>query len=147
MQLHKALYMLRQAPRAWNAKLDASLMSLGFERSLLEHAVYRRNRDKAMLIINVYVDDLIITGTNEKGTTAFNEQMHQLFDMSDLSLLSYYLGLEVKQGASMITLCQSAYAGKILDIAGLASCNACHTPMENRLKLSKVMEISTGRQD
>lgn len=63
--------------------------------------------------------------------------MHHLFDMSDLGLLCYYLGLEVKQDARAITLCQSAYAEKILEAAGMTGCNACHTPMENRLKLGK----------
>ncbi|CAM8978529.1 unnamed protein product [Rhodiola kirilowii] len=44
LKLHKALYGLRQAPRAWNTKLDRTLSSLGFERSPLEHAVYKRGR-------------------------------------------------------------------------------------------------------
>jgi hypothetical protein len=137
LRLHKALYGLWQAPRAWNAKLDASLASLGFERSPLEHAVYKRHGDKATLLVGVYVDDLIITGTDEKEIALFKKQMHQLFDMSDLGLLSYYLGLEVKQDGGTIMLCQSAYAKKILDATGMAGCNVCHTPMENRLKLSK----------
>lgn len=66
LQLRKALYGLRQASRAWNAKLDESLVSLGFERSPLEHAVYKRSNGKATLIVGVYVDDLIITGTCEE---------------------------------------------------------------------------------
>ena len=57
--------------------------------------------------------------------------------MSDLGLLSYYLGLEVTQGAQGITLRQSAYATKVLEKAGLAGCNASATPMEPKLKLLK----------
>ncbi|KAF0910082.1 hypothetical protein E2562_001318 [Oryza meyeriana var. granulata] len=49
-RLRKALYGLRQAPRAWNAKLDDSLMSLGFQRSITEHAVYTRSKDGSKLI-------------------------------------------------------------------------------------------------
>ena len=41
LRLRKALYGLRQAPRAWYAKLDVSLMSLGFKRCPMEHAVYK----------------------------------------------------------------------------------------------------------
>jgi hypothetical protein len=137
LRLRKALYGLKQAPRAWNAKLDASLASLGFHRSPLEHAVYLRNSGKATLIVGVYVDDLIITGTNNNDIAAFKDQMQQLFDMSDLGLLSYYLGIEVKQEAGTITLYQSAYVGKILEGAGMAGCNPCHTPMENKLKMNK----------
>ena len=95
LRLRKALYGLRQAPRAWNAKLDDSLQSLGFERCPQEHALYRRGNDKSFLLVGVYVDDLVITGTDMDAITSFKQQMHQLFKMSDLGLLSYYLGIEV----------------------------------------------------
>ena len=42
LRLHKALYGLRQAPRAWNAKLDATLDELGFWRCAIGHALYTR---------------------------------------------------------------------------------------------------------
>jgi hypothetical protein len=57
--------------------------------------------------------------------------------MSDLGLLPYFLGIEVNQTAAGITLCQTAYANKILERCGMQSCNPTATPMENRLKLSK----------
>jgi hypothetical protein len=137
LKLRKALYGLRQAPRAWYAKLDASLVSLGFARSPLEHAVYRCRDAESYLLVGVYVDDLIITGTDVDAITAFKQRMQQLFKMSDLALLSYYLGIEVIETKGMITLCRKGYAEKILEAAGLSNCNSCHTPMENRLKLSK----------
>lgn len=62
LRLHKALYGLRQAPRAWNHKLDASLISLGFSRCINEHGMYTRGKGDKRLIVGVYVDDLIITG-------------------------------------------------------------------------------------
>jgi hypothetical protein len=46
-KLRKALYGLHQAPRAWNAKLDDTLLSLGFKRSPSEHAVYVRWNDES----------------------------------------------------------------------------------------------------
>lgn len=137
LRLRKAFYGLRQAPRAWNAKLDTSLVSLGFTRCPLEHVVYRRGGDKDFLLIGVYVDDLIITGACTNEIKSFKSQMQQLFKISDLGLLSYYLGVEVSQSAGMITLCQASYAKKILELAGMSACNSCSTPMENRLKLSK----------
>ncbi|KAM0863375.1 hypothetical protein ACQ4PT_044625 [Festuca glaucescens] len=63
MRLHKALYGLRQAPRAWNTKLHAMLVSLGFVRSASEHAVYTRGEGDSRLLLGVYVDDLVITGS------------------------------------------------------------------------------------
>jgi hypothetical protein len=137
LRLHKALYGLRQAPRAWNQKLDAELLALGFARCVNEHGMYTRGKGEARLIVGVYVDDLIITGGDAGAVAKFKVQMQKIFKMSDLGLLSYYLGLEVTQGAQGITLRQSAYATKVLEKAGLAGCNASATPMEPKLKLFK----------
>ena len=89
------------------------------------------------MIVGVYVDDLIITGGDANAVTKFKHQMLSTFKMSDLGLLSYYLGLEVTQGAAGISLRQTTYASKILEKAGLSGCNASATPMEPRLKLLK----------
>jgi hypothetical protein len=60
--------------------------------------------------------------------------------MSDLGALSYYLGIEVKQGGQRIGLSQCTYAAKLLGKADMGSCNSCATSMEAKLKLSKVSE-------
>jgi hypothetical protein len=86
----------------------------------------------------VYVDDLIITGTNDAVIIEFKTEMENRFQMSDLGLLSYYLGIEVRQGSDDIFLCRSAYAGKIMECCGLSLCNPSASPMESQLKLSKV---------
>jgi len=62
--------------------------------------------------------------------------MTEIFRMSDMGLLTYYLGIEVKQGEG-ITLSQGSYAGKILEKAGMVECNACDVPMQAKLKLSR----------
>ena len=71
LKLRKALYGLRQAPRAWNAKLDLTLQSLGFERWKLNHALYKRGDEADYLLVGVYVDDLIITGTTAREIACF----------------------------------------------------------------------------
>jgi hypothetical protein len=137
LKLHKALYGLRQAPRAWNIKLDRTLKSLGFEKSPLEHAMYKQGQERDHLLVGIYVNDLLITGADEKKIEKFKLQMKKLFKMSDLGLLSYYLGIEVHQKPGEITLCQEAYAKKILQSCAMKDCNPTQVPMESRLKLSK----------
>ena len=78
LRLRKALYGLRQAPRAWNAKLDATLGELGFTRSATEHALYTRRRGEE-LVIGVYVDDLIITDAREEDIDSFKREMAARF--------------------------------------------------------------------
>jgi hypothetical protein len=138
MRLGKALYGLRQAPRTWNAKLDSSLAALGFVKCPSEHAVYTRIKEGARLLLGVYVDDLIVTGTSTTAIGEFKSEMMDLFKMSDLGLLlSYYLGIEVIQKPGLIRLRRAAYADKLLDKMGMSSCNPVSVPMEPRLKLSK----------
>ena len=62
------------------------------------------------LLIGVYVDDLVITGSDSSDIDKFKLEMQSLFQMSDLGLLSYYLGIEVRQGPSGIDISQAAYA-------------------------------------
>jgi hypothetical protein len=98
--------------------------------------VYIRGIGEARVVVGVYVDDLIITGAYPAVVEAFKEEMRQTFRMSDLGLLSFYLGIEVKQGNKCITLGQVAYARKLLEKASMKKCNSCSTPMEVRLQLS-----------
>jgi hypothetical protein len=137
LRLRKALYGLRQAPRAWNVKLDCTLKEMGFKQSEHEHAIYRRITGNATLLIGVYVDDLIITGSSKGAVESFKDEMKTKFEMSDLGLLSFYLGIEVQQHAEGISLCQAHYASRILQLGGMEGCNSAHTPMEERLRLSR----------
>jgi transposase InsO family protein len=148
--LNKALYGLKQAPRAWNSKLDQELCNLGFRKCEEEHAVYRRSEGSSFLLVGVYVDDLIICGPDSSMIATFKQQMMSLFSVSDLGLLSYYLGIEVVQGSGEITISQSAYAKKIVEQCGMTGCNPTDTPMEERTKLvtgtaEKVLDASRYR--
>lgn len=75
LKLKKALYGLTQAPRAWNAKLDRELTALSFDRSKLEHAVYRRGNKNSFLLVGVYVDDLIISRPSVTNINQFKQEM------------------------------------------------------------------------
>ena len=71
LRLYKALYGLRQAPRAWNAKLG----ELGFTRCAIEHALYTQRRGKEELVVGVYVDDLIVTDVCAEDIDSFKHEM------------------------------------------------------------------------
>ncbi|GJS23703.1 zinc finger, CCHC-type containing protein [Tanacetum coccineum] len=112
-KLTKALYGLRQAPRAWNRSKTSTL------------------------IVGVYVDDLIITGTPRKEIDAFKSQMQEKFEMSDLGLLAYYLGIEVTQTGGEITIKQTGYINKILKDTSMTDSNDTKIPMDPGTKLVK----------
>ncbi|GJV21596.1 zinc finger, CCHC-type containing protein [Tanacetum coccineum] len=149
-RLIKALYGLRQAPRAWNIKLDNTLKSLDFKKCALEQAIYTRTERDSILLVGVYVDDLIITGTPKKEIDKFKDQMKEIFEMSDLGLLAYYLGIEVTQSGGDISIKQSAYARKILKEAGMleSNCDKSYQIGIQELRLMKTTEgtMSTQKQ-
>jgi hypothetical protein len=113
------------------------MVVLGFLRSGSEHGVYTHGQGGHRLIVSVYVDDLVITGSSSNDIVQFKSEMQEIFRMSDLGLLSYYLGIKVHQNDAGITLRQAAYAEKLLECSGLQNCNPVLTPMESCLKLSK----------
>ncbi|KAG7588970.1 Zinc finger CCHC-type [Arabidopsis suecica] len=139
-KLSKALYGLRQAPRAWNTKLNQILKSLKFLKCSKESAVYRKSEGTKLLLVAIYVDDLFVTGNSIGVIQEFKQGMASKFEMTDLGKLTYYLGIEVRQSKESIELKQEAYARRILKEAGLDNCNPSHIPMEFGLKLSKAQE-------
>lgn len=90
-KLLKALYGLRQAPRAWYSRLNQCLLQFGFVKCPFEHAVYTKKEGEHSLIVGVYVDDLLVTGSSMSYIAKFKGEMSREFDMSDLGKLSYYL--------------------------------------------------------
>ena len=93
--------------------------------------------EKEELVIGVYVDDLIVTSARTEAINSFKREMATRFRMSDLDALSYYHGIEMRQGKEALTLGQSAYISKLLERSGMVECKPCVTPMEERLKLMK----------
>jgi len=115
-----------------------------FTRCESEHALYTWRAEHGQLVVSVYVDNLVITGAS-KEIEAFKGQMKKTFHMSDLDLLTYYLGIEVEQRNDSITLCQSSYARKLLKRSGMDGCRPNKMPMEEKLKLSK--DSKAGKVD
>ena len=137
LKLRKALYGLRQAPWAWNSKLDDTLKSMGFIRSINDQAVYTWNKKESKLWVGVYVDDLIITGSNPEEIDSFKISMKDKFEMTDFGLLNSYLGIQVIQEEDEIKMCQINYALKILNMFNMSNSNISKMPMECRLKLNR----------
>ena len=96
-KLVKALYGLKQAPRAWYAKMDAYLQKVGFLRSGSDDTLYARIQVNNLFILVMYVDDLLITGSNKDHIFQVKQELQTGFEMTYLGLLHYYLGVKVKQ--------------------------------------------------
>ncbi|KAJ8751833.1 hypothetical protein K2173_026028 [Erythroxylum novogranatense] len=135
--LRKALYGLKQAPRAWYSRIDDYLISLGFEKSLSELTLYVKHDSIDILIISLYVDDLLITGSNSDWVNKFKLEMKTVFEMTDIGLMTYFLGMEVEQSQDEVFICQKKYAKEILKKFQMEDCKEMRTPMNQKEKLVK----------
>ncbi|KAG8480457.1 hypothetical protein CXB51_024633 [Gossypium anomalum] len=140
-KLKKALYGLKQAPRAWYDMIDAYLSKLGFEKSISEPTLYVKKAEKKnLLIVSLYVDDLLVTGCKGELIEDFKKQMLDVFEMTDLGLMTYFLGMEVNQNVDGIFISQQAFAQKVLSKFSMLKCKSVSTPVALGEKLSSINE-------
>eukprot|EP00253_Pinus_taeda_P001768 PITA_01768 len=96
-RLKKSLYGLKQAPRAWYAKMDSFLLDTGFSRCHSDNTVYTKKVGKSLIILVLYVDDLILTGSDPNLINHVKFILKKKFEMTNLGHLHYFLGLQVLQ--------------------------------------------------
>eukprot|EP00253_Pinus_taeda_P034947 PITA_34947 len=106
-RLKKSLYGLKQAPRAWYAKMDSFLLESGFSRCYSDNTVYTKKVGNSLIILVLYVDDLILTGSDPNLINHVKSSLKKKFEMTDLGHLHYFLGLQVLQSKEGISLSQS----------------------------------------
>ena len=133
-KLKKALYGLKEAPRAWYGRIDSFLASLGFTKSKANPNLYFKVMDDESFILLLYVDDLFLIG-NEKQIVACKKKLAEEFEMKYLGLMHYFLGLEIWQNSEGIFLNQGKYDVEILKRFDMLECKAMATPMDTNLKL------------
>ncbi|GKA47590.1 retrovirus-related pol polyprotein from transposon TNT 1-94 [Tanacetum coccineum] len=137
-KLHKALYGLKQAPRAWFSCIEAYFIKEGFTRSNFEHTLFiKTTSDGKMLFVNIYVDDLMYTGNDERMLEDFKCSMKGEFEMTDLGKMRYFLGIEVFQTPAGIHVSQQRYAIEILTRFNMLDCNAVVNPIVPGCKLKQ----------
>ena len=92
-RMKNELYGLKQAPRAWYSCIDSYFIENGFHRSESKPTLYTKvNEHGNMLIFFLYVDDLIFTG--DFGIKEFRTVMESEFEMTDLGLMKFFLGID-----------------------------------------------------
>lgn len=135
-RLNKALYGLKQAPRAWYAKIDGYFTEHGYKRSNNEPTLYVKRSDTGDVIyVCLYVDDIICTSSSNSMIGEFKHGMKLIFEMTDMGLMKYFLGLEVTQTKDGICMCQEKYARDLLTRFGMNHCKEEITPMNCNEKL------------
>lgn len=94
-KLVKYLYGLKQAPQAWTSKFTTYLPSLGFVVSDSDPSLFVKLQDGNVVILLLYVDEVIITGSNSILVEQVIDNLGEVFDMKDIGHLTFFLGLQV----------------------------------------------------
>ena len=133
-RLKKSMYSLKQEPRTWYGRIDGFLSTLGFTKSKANSNLYYKVEEGNPVILILYVDDLFVTGTDGLITDT-KRNIAAKFEMKDLGMMHYFLGMEAWQSVDGIFLRQGNYVVEILKRFGMMDCKAMATPMALNLKL------------
>ena len=137
-KLLKSLYGLRQAPKQWHEKFERTLTSTGFVANEADKCVYYRHGGGEGVILCLYVDDILIFGTNLKVIEEVKDFLNQNFEMKDLGVADVILNIKLLRGGDGgITLLQSHYVEKILDRFGYSDCKPSPTPYDPSVLIRK----------
>ncbi|GJU25583.1 retrovirus-related pol polyprotein from transposon TNT 1-94 [Tanacetum coccineum] len=96
-RLKKALYSLKQAPRAWYDKLSSFLIEHHFTKGIIDPTLFIRRYEDDILLVQIYVDDIIFGSTNPVFSTRFAKLMKDNFEMSMMGEMKFFLGLQIYQ--------------------------------------------------
>src|SRR6266498_2283622 len=128
-KLHKALYRLKQAPRAWYECLKDFLLKNGFEIGKADSTLFTRKFDNDLFVCQIYVDDIIFGSTNKAFCEYFSKIMTKRFEMSMMGELKYFLGFQIKQLKEGTFLCQTKYIANMLKKFDMEGAKPIKTPM------------------
>jgi hypothetical protein len=121
-RLHKSLYDLKQAPRAWYTCLSDFLLSIGFRAFL-----FILSDGTNIFYLLVYVDDILLTGSNSAMLHRLIQLLSSKFKLRDLDDVHYFLGIEVQFTGMGLMLRQHKYILDILTRACMTSCKPVDT--------------------
>lgn len=113
-KLRKLIYDLKQAPRAWFAKLSNRLLTLGFQASKFDFFLFIYCTSVDSVFVLVYLDDIVVTGSNSNFISDLLTALHESFPVKNLGPLHYFLGIEVTQDSQSLSMSQSKYISDLL---------------------------------
>lgn len=134
-RLRKAIYGLKQAPCAWYMELKAYLLSVGFKTSIADTSLFILRHRNDIIYLLVYVDDIIITGTDETFINKIIDALATRFSIKDLGDLSYFLGVEITRTRHGLHLIQRKYILDLLDKTNMVHTKPVATPLATSPKL------------
>jgi hypothetical protein len=135
-KLQKALNGLKQAPRAWFARLSTKLYELSFTSSKADSSLFILRTSSLTMLVLVYVDDIIIISSVLAAISDLLQQLWMSFAVKDLGKLNYFLGVEVTPLKTIFLLSQRRYILDLLKHSNMLEAKPISSPMSSSSSLS-----------
>lgn len=131
-KLNKSIYGLKRFPRCWYEKFNSLMESEKFYRSLNDLCLYIKKDQNSKIFVLLYVDDLLILGSDDIEVNKLKSVLSANFKMKDLGLASNYLGINIEQNlkSETISINQSAYLKSVLKRFGMLDSKPVSTPID-----------------
>ncbi|KAE8685157.1 Expansin-A8 [Hibiscus syriacus] len=147
-RLKKSLYGLKQAPRQWYKKFDSFMGSSGFTRCQADHCCYIKRFDNSFIILLLYVDDMLVAGSDMQEILHLKQKLSKQFAMKDLGAAKQILGMRIKRDTKSETLMlsQAEYINKVLSRFNMQDAKPVSTPLGVHFRLSKEQSPKTEEE-
>ena len=128
--LRKAIYGPKQNPRAWFQKFSQLVLGNDFRQCVVDHSVSIKSSAADYVFLTVYVDDILLTGSDTTGIAETKEYQSTYFVTKDVGKLKYFFGIEFAYNKDKMALSQRKYVLDLLHETGLLGCKPESTLIE-----------------
>ena len=137
MSSSEILYGLEQIPCVWFGKFSQAVETFSMQKSKSDHSVFYKNSSYGIILLVVYVDDFVITGSDSKDILSLKSSLHIQFHTKDLGMLKYFLSVEVMRSKQRILLSQRKYILDMLFEIGKLGARPCSILIALNVQLTK----------
>lgn len=116
------------------------MKKFGYRQSNSDHTLFLKHKKDKVTALIIYVDDIIITGSDSGEIDNLKKYLSREFEMKELRELKYFLEIDVFRSDQCIFLSQRKYVLDLLTDTGMLGCKPANTPIEQNQKLHENSE-------
>ncbi|WVY93468.1 hypothetical protein V8G54_032556 [Vigna mungo] len=148
-KLKKSLYGLKQAPRQWYRKFESFMHKEGFQKCNVDHCRFFKRYRSSYVILLLYVDDMLVAGSDMTDIRNLKMQLSKEFDMKDLGPAKKILGMQITRDKQkgVLQLSQAQYINHVLQRFNMEKAKPVSTPLASHFRLSKDQSPQTKEEE
>ena len=143
-KLKKVVYGLKKSPQAWFSRFARVIITMGYRQSQGDHTLFiKHSSPRGVTTLLVYVDDIIVTGYDDKERQVLNQCLAKEFEIKALGRLKYFLGIEVTHSKQGIFISQQKYVTDLLKETSKTPSKPASTPIDLNPRLEEPKNDAT----